>query len=136
NAEGSGIAFDRRLSVHLMGQPVAVAEALADPLLRGQGFLPRFLFAAPASLAGTRLLTPEKLGRKSYSDSRLQRYWERFRGIMATPEGINEQGEVVPPVLELDTGAEMVWLNFYNETEAGQGPLGSYAGLQPFAARA
>lgn len=136
NAEGSGIAFDRRLSVHLMGQPVAVAEALADPLLRGQGFLPRFLFAAPASLAGTRLLTPEKLGRKSYSDARLQRYWERFREIMATPERINEQGEVVPPVLELDEGATLTWLRFYNETEAEQGPLGRYAGLQPFAARA
>lgn len=136
NAEGSGIAFDRRLSVHLMGQPVAVAQALADPLLRGQGFLPRFLFAAPASLAGSRLLTLESLNSKSYKDVRLQRYWARCREMMETPEQLNDQGEVVPPVLELDEGAQRAWLNFYNETEAGQGPLGRYAGLQPFAGRA
>lgn len=54
NLEGSGVAYNRRLSIHLMAQPVAVASALSDPLLVGQGFLPRFLFAAPGSLAGDR----------------------------------------------------------------------------------
>lgn len=136
NAEGSGIAYDRRLSIHLMAQPVAVAEALADPLLRGQGFLPRFLFTSPQSLAGTRLLTSERLARKSYADPRLQKYWERCREIMASPPCIDESGEVRPPVLLMEETASAVWLEFYNETETEQGALGRYSGLQPFAARA
>lgn len=136
NAEGSGIAYNRRLSIHLMAQPIAVAESLADPLLRGQGFLPRFLFTSPQSLAGTRLLTLEKLARKSYSDARLQRYWERCREIMAAAPHIDDNGEIVPPVLAMDGDADTAWLEFYNETESEQGTLGRYAGLQPFAARA
>lgn len=136
NAEGSGVAYDRRLSIHLMAQPVAVAEALADPLLRGQGFLPRFLFTSPQSLAGSRLLTIERLERKSYADPRLQRYWARCREIMASPPFIDDSGEVRPPVMAMDMAASIIWLAFYNETETEQGALGRYAGLQPFAARA
>lgn len=136
NAEVSGIAFRRRLSIHLMAQPVAVAEALADPLLRGQGFLPRFLFTSPQSLAGTRILTPERMARKSYGDPRLQRYWQRCREIMASAPHIDESGEVVAPALDMDRDAAAIWLEFYNETESEQSTLGRYAGLRPFAARA
>ena len=137
NAEGSGAAYNRRLSIHLLAQPVAVAEALADPLLRGQGFLPRFMFASPASIAGSRLLTVKRLKLKSYDDPRLQRYWARGMEIIASPEYIDpETNEVTPPVLELDREATEVWMAFYNETEAQQGPLGLYAELRPFAGRA
>ena len=137
NAEGSGAAYNRRLSIHLLAQPVAVAEALADPLLRGQGFLPRFMFASPASIAGSRLLTAERLKHKSYDDPRLQRYWARGMEVIASPEYVDpETNEVTPPVLELDSEATQVWMAFYNETEAQQGPLGLYAELRPFAGRA
>ncbi|MDP3845938.1 MAG: DUF3987 domain-containing protein [Pseudomonas sp.] len=39
----SGIAYDRRFSLHMLAQEVTVREALNNPLLQGQGFLPRFL---------------------------------------------------------------------------------------------
>ncbi|VVQ18732.1 hypothetical protein PS938_04612 [Pseudomonas fluorescens] len=137
NLEGSGFAYHRRLTVHLMAQPVTVAEALADPLLRGQGFLPRFLFASPESLAGTRLLTSEKLASKSYDDARLQRYWDRCKAVMASAQYVDGlSGEIKPPVLTLDADADREWLAFYNEIESEQGVLGSYAGLRPFAGRA
>ena len=137
NAEGSGAAYNRRLSIHLLAQPVAVAEALADPLLRGQGFLPRFLFASPQSIAGSRLLTVERLDVKSYDDPRLQCYWARCREIIASPEYIDpETSEVTPPVLALDGEATQVWMAFYNDTEIQQGPLGLFAELRPFAGRA
>ncbi|MCY1292596.1 hypothetical protein D9M68_508790 [compost metagenome] len=137
NQEGSGTVDQRRLTVHLMAQPVTVAEALGDPLLRGQGFLPRFLFASPDSLAGTRLLTPHQLAHKSYSDARLQRYWERCRQILASEASIDAlTGEVKPPVLPMDPDADREWLSFYNEIESEQGALGSYVGLRPFAGRA
>ncbi|AYC34697.1 DUF3987 domain-containing protein [Pseudomonas cavernae] len=137
NQEGSGTVDQRRLTLHLMAQPVTVAEALGDPLLRGQGFLPRFLFASPESLAGTRLLTSSQLARKSYSDARLQRYWERSQQILTSEAAIDVlSGEVKPPVLSMDAAADREWLSFYNEIESEQGALGSYAGLRPFASRA
>lgn len=137
NAEGSGFAYNRRLSVHLLAQEVTVAAALDDPLLRGQGFLPRFLFASPATLAGSRFLTAEQLNRKAYADPRLQRYWARCEAIGATPQAIDSQtGEVSPLVLEMDAEAQVDWLEFYNEVEGEQSALGKYANLRPFAGRA
>lgn len=137
NMEGSGFAYHRRLSFSLLAQAVTVGGALADPLLRGQGFLPRFLFASPASIAGTRVLTAEQLGRKTYADPRLQRYWARCEAIAATPQAIDhETGEVKPPVLPLTSEAEQDWLEFYNEVEGEQSRLGKFANLRPFAGRA
>lgn len=137
NAEGSGFAYNRRLSVHLLAQAVTVAEALDDPLLRGQGFLPRFLFSSPASLAGTRFLTPEQMSRKAYADPRLQRYWARCEAISANPQAIDPQtGEVSPRVLELDVEAAAEWLDFYNEVESEQSAIGKFGNLRPFAGRA
>ncbi len=136
NLEGSGVAYNRRLSIHLMAQPVAVASALSDPLLVGQGFLARFLLAAPDSLAGTCFITIESLQRKAYADPRLQAYWSRCKEIAASPEHIDpETGEVAPPVLEPDAAAKQVWADFRNEIESERGPLGKFAGLKPFAAR-
>lgn len=137
NLEGSGFAYNRRLSVHLLAQAVTVGAALNDPLLRGQGFLPRFLFASPASIAGTRFLTSEQLNRKAYADPRLQRYWARCEDIGASAQAIDpETGEVKPPVLELSSDAAADWLEFYNEVEGEQSALGKFAGLRPFAGRA
>jgi hypothetical protein len=136
NLEGSGVAFDRRLSIHLMAQAVAVASALSDPLLVGQGFLARFLFSAPVSLAGTCYITIESLQRSAYKDPRLQAHWSRCEEIAASREYIDpETGEVAPPVLELDAAAKHVWVDFRNEIESERGPLGKFAGLKPFAAR-
>ena len=136
NLEGSGVAYNRRLSIHLQAQPVTVAEALRDPLLVGQGFLARFLLAAPDSLAGQRFTTTEALERSSYADSRLQRYWGRCQEIAASPEHIDlETGEVRPPVLQLDAKAVEVWVDFRNEIESHLGLLGKFAGIKPFANR-
>ncbi len=136
NLEGSGVAYNRRLSIHLLAQPVTVAEALRDPLLVGQGFLARFLLAAPDSLAGQRFTTAEALERSSYADSRLQRYWGRCQEIAASPEHIDlETGEVRPPVLQPEAEAIKVWVDFRNEIESHLGPLGKFAGLKAFANR-
>ncbi|WP_339846970.1 DUF3987 domain-containing protein [uncultured Halopseudomonas sp.] len=136
NAEGSGVAYNRRLSIHLLAQPIAVAEALSNPLLTGQGFLARFLFAAPDSLAGTRFITVESLSRSAYCDARVQRYWARCKEIAASPEYIDpETNEVTPPLLDLDAAAIRRWTDLKNDIESELGPLGNYAGIKPFANR-
>lgn len=137
NLETSGTAEHRRLSIHLMAQPAAVGDALKDPILLQQGFLPRFLLSNPDSIAGTRTLSFEQLAHKSYNDSRLHNFWQRCEEIIASPEYIDpETQEVHPPVLELDKLATLAWLDFYNPTELEQGPLGKYTNMRPFAGRA
>jgi len=137
NIEGSGVAYNRRLSISLLAQPVTIAEALSDPLLRDQGFLPRFLFCSAETLAGTRFLTPERMQAKSYDDPRLKGFWERCRMILASPaHTIAETGEVLPSTMELTAQATQLWLTFYNDIEKEQGELGEFSNIRAFASRA
>lgn len=133
---GNGIAYDRRFSIHMLAQEITVRSALNDPLLQGQGFLPRFLMAAAPSLAGTRLLTVETMKSSAYSDPAVQRYWSRCKEIAGMPSFVHPDGSVKPPVTELAHEALLVWLEFYNRVEVEQGSLGEYGGpLKPFASR-
>ncbi len=135
--EGSGIAYDRRFTMHLMAQAVTVRDALNDPVLQGQGFLPRFLLTSAPSLAGTRFINAESLQNSAYKNPAVQRYWHRIKEIAATPRHINGMGAVTPPVIDLTTDALNVWLDFYNHVEGEQSSAGEYAGhLKPFASRA
>lgn len=137
NLEGSGRAWHRRFSMALMGQRETIADSLNDPILRGQGLLPRFLFCAPMSKAGSRFITKEDLRIKPEDDSRLKQFWDRHRELEGKPEHIDPMSlEVHPPVLELDDEALDVWIDFRNGIEAEQGKYGTYANMRPFAARA
>ena len=144
NTNGSGTVYDVRLMFNLLGQREVLREALTDPLLRGQGFLPRFIFAAPQSLAGDRPLTRERMRSKSYADARLQRFWEHYGNLLpdpAMPVGditnlAAYDGVLVRPVLELDDAAADVWLEFYNHTERLQKAESKYEYMRPFAGRA
>lgn len=136
NQDGSGVAYNRRLGIQLLAQQATVAAALSDPLMREQGFLARFLFAAPDSLAGTRFITVESLARNAHDDLCLQQYWSRLKDIASSPEYIDLQtGEVTPPILRLNEDATQVWVDFRNEIEGEIGPLGMLASLKPFASR-
>lgn len=137
NAEGSGVAYNRRLTVSLLAQEIVVREALTDPLLQGQGFLARFFFASTESLAGSRLLTSEQMEENAWNDPKLQHYWQRCRELLdrELPQGA-EVGELDPPMLPMDAEAKRVWLAFYNETEKEQAQGGDLFDLRPFASRA
>jgi hypothetical protein len=133
---GNGIAYDRRFGIHMLAQEVTVRSALNDPLLQGQGFLPRFLMAAAPSLAGTRLLTIETMKASAHCDPAVQRYWDRCEEIARMKSFSDPDGAVKPPVIELTQEAELVWMAFYNRVEVEQGSLGEYGGpLKPFASR-
>lgn len=148
NAGGSGVAYDCRLSINLLGQRAVIGESLRDPVLRGQGLLPRFIFAAPDSLAGKRFHRPTH-DDNPYRDPRLHRYWDRCRMLL----GVSEDG--LPPdlssqpeadqlaaeamgrrVLPMHPEAEKLAAALYVETELAQGKGGKFEFLRPFAARA
>lgn len=139
NANGSGKAFDCRLTFNLLGQHEILVSALSDPILRGQGFLPRFLFAAPENLAGHRLQSLEFLNQRSYKDSRIQAYWQRCNELLAAQDvpQVLVEGEPLAgrPVITMSQAAKKVWLDFYNQIEQQQGSGQRYEYIQAFASR-
>lgn len=131
-----GIAYDRRFSVHMLAQEPTVREALNNPLLQGQGFLPRFLMSAAPSIAGTRFISVESLKTNAYQSAAVQRFWGRCKEIALLESFAGIDGAVKPPVIELTDEAEEVWIEFYNRVEGEMGSLGEYGGpLKPFASR-
>lgn len=137
NQQGSGIAYNRRLTLHLLAQEVTVKSSLKDPLLRGQGFLPRFLFMRIESIAGSRFQTLERLDDKPDADPQLLAYWGRCADIQATPAAIDPHThEVIARPLQMTPDATKEWIATYNIWEAKQAELGEFEELRPFAGRA
>lgn len=131
-----GIAYDRRVSVHMMAQEPTVREALNNPLLQGQGFLPRFLMSSAPSIAGTRFISVDSLKTNAYQSAAVQCFWARCKEIALLESFAGIDGAVKPPVIELTPEAQEVWIDFYNRIESEQNSLGEYGGaLKPFASR-
>lgn len=133
--EGSGTVYNRRVSFHLMVQPIAFRETLSDPLMMGQGFMARFLVAAPESLAGSRFLSQNRARDKAESDPRIGAYWSRIAALMNTRPIIDECGGIVASAMAISDEAEALWLQAYNAAEKEQGIGQDYADIKPFAGR-
>ncbi|MCH7306323.1 DUF3987 domain-containing protein [Acinetobacter sp. NIPH 1869] len=129
NLNGSGRAHDVRLTFNMQGQREILIGALKDPVLRGQGFLARFILTVPENLAGRRLQNEERHTKDANSDCRLIAYWERCKFLLN--DSIDQRY-----VILLDDEAKKVDLAFYNEMEILQGKGESYEYLQAFASRA
>lgn len=134
NADASGKFWHRRFGLHLMAQEVSIRSALTDPIMREQGFLPRFLFCAPASLVGNRTISEDRIEAKPEDYIGIRDYWQRLKDIMLEPEKI-EGGEIKADRLELTRGARSLWMDFWLDVEREQGRFGMYAELTPFASR-
>ena len=138
NLNGSGRAYDVRLTFNLQGQHEVLSEALKDPVLRGQGFLPRFILTVPENLAGTRLQDAIYQSKNANHDHRLIAYWTRCEYLLddcPRPQAGNElnNGRYVIPMNE---DARQIDLAFYNMFEELQGKGKRYEYLQAFASRA
>lgn len=136
NEDASGRAYHRRFSLDLMAQEVSIRNVLNDEVMKGQGFLPRFLFTAPVSRVGTRVLVDGWHG----DDPRIQAYWERIESILQTPMALGDDNssEIHAPVLELTQAARTLWREFWAAIEEQQDKrsFGRYSQIQPFASRA
>lgn len=138
NLNGSGRAYDVRLTFNLQGQHEVLSEALKDPVLRGQGFLPRFILTVPENLAGTRLQDAIYRSKNANHDHRLIAYWTRCEYLLddcPRPQGGQElnNGRYVIPMNE---EAREIDSAFYNMFEELQGKGKRYEYLQAFASRA
>lgn len=138
NLNGSGQAYDVRLTFNLQGQHEVLANALKDDVLREQGFLPRFILTVPENLAGTRTQNAEFEQKSANRDRRLIAYWKRCEVLLdPTPMPLAEGQQLNKRrVIQLSSEASKINLDFYNECETEQGKGGKYEHVQPFASRA
>ena len=129
--DGSSIIEGKRVALHLMAQPNAAAQMLADPTLADQGFLSRLLVAAPASTAGTRFQREPRL------DSRdaIKRYGARLLSILERPANLieNSRNELDPRTLTVDRLAVQAWKAFADRVEGELVSGGRFEPIRGFA---
>lgn len=132
--DGSCRYQGRRISVHLMGQPVAMMPMLADPIMAGQGILARCLIAWPTSTIGTRL----KIGHSAESERALEAFHDRISNLLQEPVPLatGEQNELAPPSLSLTPEARMALSSFASEVERAMGVGGKYERIRAFGSKA
>lgn len=138
NLNGSGRAYDVRLTFNLQGQHEVLADALKDPVLRGQGFLPRFILTIPENLAGTRLQDAIYRNKNASTDHRLIAYWTRCEYLLDDCPHVKSEDELHNGryVLPMNEEAKEIDAAFYNMFEELQGKGKRYEYLQAFASRA
>lgn len=130
--DGSGSYYGRRLSLHLMAQPVVAAMLLADPLAREQGFLARCLVSYPRSTAGQRRYAEQDLSHtQGYRD-----YSARVLALLDRAWPLTEDNELEPPAIALDPAAKTAWVALYNDIERSLGAEGRLAPVRALASKA
>lgn len=138
NLNGSGRAYDVRLTINLQGQHEVLVDALTDPMLCGQGFLPRFILTVPENLAGTRLQDSSYRTKNANTDPRLIAYWTRCEDLLNDcPKLLQEQTQHHGRyVISMNNEAKEVDEFYYNFFESSQLANGKYEYIQAFASRA
>lgn len=131
--DGATKLHGRRLSLHLMAQPVIAERALSDDVLSGQGFLARCLLAWPQSTAGTRPYRAESLR----DDAALGRMAHRLEALHREPLPLapGERQELQPRVLRLTVDAKAAWVRLHDAVEAGMKPGGRFATAKSWASK-
>lgn len=133
----SGIMAGRRLSAHLMLQPVVSAKVLGDPLLMGQGFLARFLVCHESSLAGTRFLKGRDLSRGAQHDPAIGRYWQSLSEMIRTPLDVDDQtGELRLRMAKIEGDAFTAWCALHDSIEHHLATNGRFIEVKAFASKA
>ncbi|WP_228284162.1 DUF3987 domain-containing protein [Acinetobacter sp. A2] len=138
NLNGSGRAHDVRVTFNLQGQREVLDNALKDPVLRGQGFLPRFILTIPENLAGTRLQDAAYRNKNANKDHRLIAYWTRCESLLDSCPQVQTGHELHNGryVIPMNEEAIAIDTEFYNVIESLQRAGKRFEYLQAFASRA
>lgn len=110
----------RRLSSHLMMQPVVADTVLTDHMMTSQGFIARFLLTKPTSLAGTRTYN----FKNAKNSEAIQVYNRQMLTLLSRDVETDENGGLILKALTLDPAAKQSWVAFYNEVEGHLGANG------------
>ena len=123
--------FDKRLTVHLMAQPVVAEGVLGSSMMQGQGFLPRFLISSPDSIAGSR----EYSGKNALDEPAMCRYCAAMRSILEIP--LPEWADLEEyRYLSMEPSAKQKWISAYNAIEQEIAKGGEYENIRATASKA
>jgi len=123
--------FDKRLTVHLMAQPVVAEGVLGSSMMQGQGFLPRFLISSPDSIAGSR----EYNGKNALDEPAMSRYYAAMRSILEIP--LPEKADLEEErFLSMEPSAKQKWVSAYNAIEQKIAKGGEYENIRATASKA
>jgi putative DNA primase/helicase len=121
-----------RLSVALLVQPETLREffAKSGALVRGIGFLARFLICWPPSTQGTRFFKEPPQHWPA-----LAAFHRRIAEILALPVPMDDKGSLTPRVLPLSQEAKAAWIEYHDAIEAELGAGGELHAVGDVAAR-
>lgn len=130
--EGFTALKGRRLAFHLMIQPILAGRLLGNAEAQGQGFLSRLLVAAPDSIAGTRIVDPDKRQGAEHREA-VGDFRERLSAILAAPLPVVDDTPVLKPqVITFSSQAVAMWWAFANALETRLGPEGDLKDVKGF----
>ena len=117
--DGSSILFGRRLSLHLMLQPVVAETVFSQRILSDQGFLARCLTAWPVSNAGNQVYQAVDL----MQNEAIKRYNAHLLEALEKTLPVEEdtRNQLNPRSLPLDPDAKSLWIEFHNEINRQRG---------------
>lgn len=131
--------YGRRLSAHLLMQPVVAETILVDPLAHEQGFLSRCLIVAPESMLGEQTYSAQDLTREPAYD----RYCAQITTILQTPlprktDPVTGQptNELVPRHLRVAPDGKVKWIHFHDWVQEHLRPDGIFRPISGIAAKA
>lgn len=129
--DGAMTLYGRRLSLHLMVQPIVAHGFMADPLSGDTGFLPRCLICEPASTIGTRLYDASVR-----NDEPLRSFNARLRDIVETPMPMDpETRELQPRRLPLSQEARQALIAYSDRVERSQAAGGDCEAIKGTASK-
>ena len=123
------VLHDRRLAMHLMLQPIIAYRIITNPLLMGQGFLPRCLVVQPQSKIGSRMYVEAS----TRDHPAVQEMEQRFRKLLEMGMMIKKK-EKSQRNVTLDSDAKAYWIELHDEFEKNSAK--EYEPIQAMACKA
>lgn len=135
--DGLSVLIGRRVSMHVLLQPVIARALISDPLAQGQGWIARCLVSTPRSIAGTRLFRDGAIPPAARPEVR--RFHDRLTYLLSLPAATQQGGdglELSPRHLPMSAVARALWIEFYNESERQQAKGGELEHVRAWASKA
>ncbi len=132
--DGNIMLHGRRLSIHLMVQPLVADVLFGSELAASQGMLSRCLVVYPATTIGSRPYREVDLR----STGAASRYFARMMELLEQPWPLREGGEneLEPRPLKLRPDAKAKWIRFHDHIESLCGDGRELASIRGLAAKA
>jgi len=133
--KGLSVLIGRRVSMHVMVQPVILQTLMADPLAQGQGLIARCLIAAPHTLAGTRKF---KKNAPLAKHEDVCRYFDKLARLLVRDPVLHADGdgcELQTRTIGMTVAAEALWIEAYDDVEVRQAPGSDLAGVTAWASK-